>query len=357
MMHASPSPYLHQGQPFDLSQDYLSGFQPLQDTNVRLRRKVKRKRERTYLTGSNQPDSSEEESDYESVAYSSNEDLKQRSRSTSSEHQQSSFVFVHNDENSNSSQSSHDSTTTKATRRRRRHKILVTEEKMADALRELHLDLNMFDAARLHSLLQQRHEPVISELEMTDSSNVIHKSADISFVDFEDDDENNEQEDTEATESTLVLSDELKETLKLFDEQRAKEIKKFLATVQLSKRNENLSASDPKMQLVPYKKSPVITVLTESSSSTIGNMEPSESMSNDNPPMKHFKANRSILNTQNPNTFDSDSNKVPPLSSSSSSSSSLFAPGSPGMFETVRACPYRVEEPIEKYLEKQSLKR
>ena len=332
-MFVSPSAhhsiYLQQGQ------GYLSGLPPAEsiqhDMSVRLRRKVKRKRERT-LTGSNDVDSSEE-SDLESPLTSSSlEDLKQRSRSTSSEHQ-TTLDALHN-ENSNSSQSSrasNESTHMKSNRRRR--KILVTEEKMADALRELHLDLKMFDAASLHSLLQQHQEPTMTDSEMTSTA---PKSSDISFVDLEDDD-GEEEGDAEA-ESTLVLSDELKDTLKLFDEQRAKEITKFLAsTVQLSKRSENLCSAD-KMQLVPYTKSPVITVLAESSPNGMdAELIPDT-----------FKSNRSILTTQNLNTLNPDKARASLLfNSSASEMPPLNAP----------ACPYRVEEPIEKYLEKQSLKR
>ena len=340
-MYASSSAhhpiYLHQGQ------DYLTAGFPTsesieRDMSVRLMRKVKRKRERTSTSSANVADSSEE-SDFESsLTSSSTEDLKQRSRSASSEHQ---AFDVHN-ENSNSSLASNESSHSKSSRRRR--KILVTEEKMADALRELHLDLKMFDAASLHSLLQQHTEPVVADSEMTSSA---PKSSDISFVDFEDDED---EDETAEAETTIVLSDELKETLKLFDEQRAKEIKKFLASVQLSKRNENLCSAD-KMQLVPYKKTPVITILSESNTNS---ME-AETATATSSPFKHFKSNRSILTTQNPNTLDPDLAKASTAPLSTSSSITSNASDIPATAPV--ACPYRVEEPIEKYLEKQSLKR
>lgn len=343
-MYASPasahhhSIYLHQG-----GQDYLmAGSIPTSehDMSVRLMRKAKRKREKTQHnnTGSANDADSSEESDVDSLSLtsSSTEDLlTQRSRSASSEHQ---AFDIHN-ENSNSSQVSDESARAKNSHRRR--KILVTEEKMADALRELHLDLKMFDAASLHSILLQQHQKpaVTTDSEMANSS-AAPKSSDISFVDFEDDDEEGEADESETT---LVISDELKETLKLFDEQRAKEITKYLASVQLSKRSENLCSAD-KMQLVPYKKSPVIAVLAQSHN-TNSVSEAAEATSSS--PFKHFKSNRSILTTQNLNTLDSASSSPHTSGASDMPPSNAAAP----------ACPYRVEEPIEKYLEKQSLKR
>ena len=214
--------------------------------------------------------------------------------------------------------------------RRRAHKILVTEEKMADAFRELQLEMNMSTSAQPTSNLYtmsraSSHQIMSRDVNMMNmakvKSSIYDRKFELSSDDADSDDEN---------QAAIVLSSELKESFKRIDEERFREIKNLLKS--------SSTNNDNNMQLIPY---------------SVPILPPDTTVD--------FSCHCSSSQQQPNNTSYSNSSSSSSLSSTSSSSSSSTGQmmsddqqlnsainSSSPFVDPASMCPYRVEEPTDK---------
>ena len=140
----------------------------------------------------------------------------------------------------------------KIIRKKNHHKILITEEKMADALKDLQIELNKsIDQNISH---QYNHDDIMDihldkkcEKKLKDKV----KRNVIGFSDGDEEEEDEDEDNDDLNEASLIISDELKKTFKHF-EREENELKTLLARLNQSSSSEDLKWRQ--MQIVPYVK-------------------------------------------------------------------------------------------------------